>query len=205
MGIWNVPVGRMKAGREHRVPLSAPALAIITALRETRISDFVSPGQKPERPLSGMAFEMLMRRMQAGAFTVHGFRLAFRDWAGDETIFPREVAEQALAHRVGDETERAYRRADALERRRQLMEAWASFCTGATRGNVIRLAKESLGRATEMASWGTGCTIGESTEGTSGVVISATGAAPGQRARLVVRRGPFPALREIAPNTRGRP
>ena len=86
----------MKAGREHRVPLSEPALAIISALSETRVSDFVFPGQKPDRPLSGMAFEMLMRRMDAGAFTVHGFRSAFRDWAGDETSFPREVAEQAL-------------------------------------------------------------------------------------------------------------
>ena len=88
-----------------------------------------------------MAFEMLMRRMEAGAFTVHGFRSAFRDWAGDETSFPREVAEQALAHRVGDATERAYRRADALERRRKLMEAWASYCTAAPAGNVVQMAR----------------------------------------------------------------
>ena len=87
-GIWTVPAERMKAGREHRVPLSEPALAIIAALSETRVSDFVFPGQKPGRPLSGMAFEMLMRRMEAGAFTVHGFRSAFRDWAGDETSLP---------------------------------------------------------------------------------------------------------------------
>jgi integrase len=140
-GIWTVPAKRMKAGREHRVPLSKPALAIVKALAVTRTSDFVFPGQKPNRPLSGMAFEMLLRRTQAGAFTVHGFRSAFRDWAGDETSFPREVAEQALAHRVGDATERAYRRADALERRRKLMEAWASYCTAGAAGNVVQLSR----------------------------------------------------------------
>jgi integrase len=138
-GVWSVPASRMKAGREHRVPLSKPALAIISALSETRTSDFVFSGQKPGRPLSGMAFEMLMRRMAAGAYTAHGFRSAFRDWAGDETSFPREVAEQALAHHVGDATERAYRRGDALERRRRLMEAWTSYCTATPVGNVVQL------------------------------------------------------------------
>lgn len=140
-GIWTIPACRMKAGREHRVPLSEPALAIVRTLSETRASDFVFPGQKPGRPLSGMAFEMLMRRIGAGAYTAHGFRSAFRDWAGDETSFPREVAEQALAHRVGDATERAYRRADALGRRRELMGAWASYCAAAPDGNVLKLAR----------------------------------------------------------------
>lgn len=142
--LWTIPAKRMKAGREHRVPLSAPALAMLTELNDTRTdetSGFVFPGQKPGRPLSGMAFEMLMRRMEVGALTVHGFRSAFRDWAGDETSFPREVAEQALAHRIGDATERAYRRADALERRRKLMEAWAEYCTAAPVGNVVQLAR----------------------------------------------------------------
>lgn len=125
--VWTVPANRMKAGKEHRVPLTPRALAIVTALHGTRISDFVFPGQKKDRPLSGMSFDMLMRRMEVDQYTVHGFRSAFRDWAGDETDFPREVAEQALAHRVGDATERAYRRADALEKRRSLMSDWASF------------------------------------------------------------------------------
>lgn len=138
--LWTVPATRMKAGREHRVPLSAKALAIVKALHETRISDFVFPGQREEKPLSNMAFEMLMRRMNAGAFTVHGFRSAFRDWAGDETHFPRDVAEQALAHRVGDATERAYRRADALEKRRKLMEAWAKYIATSKSENVVRFA-----------------------------------------------------------------
>lgn len=139
--VWTIPAKRMKAGKEHRVPLSPRALAIVTALHETRISDFVFPGQKQNRPLSGMAFEMLMRRMKADAFTVHGFRSTFRDWAGDETQFSRDVAEQALAHRVGDATEQAYRRADALEKRRRLMEEWAHHCTPVSGGNVVQLVR----------------------------------------------------------------
>lgn len=140
-GVWTVPAKRMKAGKEHRVPLSARALAIVKALHETRISAYVFPGQRPERPLSNMAFEMLMRRMKADSFTAHGFRSAFRDWAGDETHFPRDVAEQALAHRVGDETERAYRRADALDKRRKLMDAWSDYCSSAKGSNVIPMLR----------------------------------------------------------------
>lgn len=140
-GIWTIPANRMKAGREHRVPLSQRVLTIVGALHETRISDFVFPGQKPDRPLSNMAFEMLMRRMKTDAFTAHGFRSAFRDWAGDETQFSRDVAEQALAHRVGDATEQAYRRADALEKRRKLMVAWAAYCSMGKLGNVIAMAR----------------------------------------------------------------
>lgn len=137
--VWTIPAKRMKAGKEHRVPLSLRALSIVRELHETRISDYVFPGQRPNRPLSGMAFEMLMRRMKADDFTVHGFRSAFRDWAGDETQFSRDVAEEALAHRVGDATERAYRRADALEKRRQLMDEWQRYCLASTAKNVIRL------------------------------------------------------------------
>ncbi|MDX0513334.1 DUF4102 domain-containing protein [Sinorhizobium medicae] len=137
--IWTVPANRMKAGKEHRVPLSTRALAIVKVLYETRISDFVFPGQREKKPLSNMAFEMLMRRMSAGASTVHGFRSAFRDWAGDCTSFPREVAEQALAHRVGDATERAYRRADALDKRRKLMKAWEGHCCVVAGEKVVKL------------------------------------------------------------------
>ncbi|MCO6409053.1 tyrosine-type recombinase/integrase [Hoeflea alexandrii] len=139
--VWTIPAKRMKSGKEHRVPLSPRALAIVKALHETRISDFVFPGQKQNRPLSGMAFEMLMRRMKADTFTVHGFRSAFRDWVGDETQFPRDIAEQALAHRIGDATERAYRRGDALEKRRKLMTAWADHCESAPVDNVISLVR----------------------------------------------------------------
>jgi integrase len=126
--VWTVPADRMKAGREHRVPLSDRAVAILSELAAVRIGEHVFPGAKRGKPLSVMAPTMLMRRMGVGEFTVHGFRSAFRDWAGERTDYPRELAEAALAHVVGDATERAYRRGDALEKRRELMEAWSAFC-----------------------------------------------------------------------------
>lgn len=127
--VWTIPKGRMKAGREHRVPLSLRALAIIEKATEfgTDPDAFVFPGRREGRPLSVMSYEMLLRRMKVQV-TTHGFRSSFRDWCGEETSFPREVAEAALAHAVGDETERAYRRGDALAKRRQLMDAWADHC-----------------------------------------------------------------------------
>ncbi|HEV7255716.1 MAG TPA: integrase arm-type DNA-binding domain-containing protein [Mesorhizobium sp.] len=142
--LWVIPAHRMKAGKEHRVPLSASALALLKGLHEVRTSPHVFPSLKPTgegklpKPLSNMAMEMLLRRMKADV-TVHGFRSAFRDWAGDETHFPRDVAEQALAHRVGDATEQSYRRADALEKRRQLMAAWAHWCENLPVQNVVAL------------------------------------------------------------------
>lgn len=126
--IWTVPASRMKAGKVHRVPLTARALEVVVELKRHQVSDFVFAGQKTDRPMSNMAYAMLMRRLNLGHYTVHGFRSAFRDWAGDETHFPRDIAEQALAHQVGNETERAYRRADALEKRRELMAEWAAHC-----------------------------------------------------------------------------
>lgn len=140
-GIWTIPADRMKAGKEHRVPLSSRALAIVTELHASRHSDFVFPRHVKGKPLSNMAFAMLMKRMKADAYTAHGFRSAFRDWAGDCTSFPRDVAEEALAHRVGDATERAYRRTDALEKRRKLMAAWADYCSTEPGGNVIPLTR----------------------------------------------------------------
>ena len=125
-GVWTVPASRMKAGREHRVPLPARAVEVLREMEGVRQSAYVFPGSKAGRPLSVMALEMVLRRMQGDA-TVHGSRSAFRGWAGERTSFPREVAEAALAHLVGDEVERAYRRGDALEKRRELMEVWASF------------------------------------------------------------------------------
>ncbi len=140
-GVWTVPAARMKAGKEHRVPLSKPALAIVQALHEVHVSHYVFPGYAKGKPLSNTAFAMLLKRMKADQYTPHGFRSAFRDWAGDATSFPRDVAEQALAHRVGDATERAYRRADALDKRRKLMTAWADYCGTARGGNVIPMAR----------------------------------------------------------------
>lgn len=127
-GVWLIPGERMKMGKPHRVPLSKAAVALLEKLAKLRVSEFVFPGQRAGRPMSNMAYAMLMRRMNLGHLTVHGFRSAFRDWAGDETSFPRELAEQALAHQVGNEVERAYRRSDALNKRRELMEAWSTFC-----------------------------------------------------------------------------
>ncbi|QGN54162.1 site-specific integrase [Novosphingobium sp. Gsoil 351] len=123
--IWIVPAERMKAGKEHRVPLSKPAVDLLNSL--TRTGPLVFPGADPERPMSNMAMAMLLRRMKCLGVTVHGFRSSFRDWAGETTTYPREIAEQALAHQVGNEVERAYRRGDALEQRRALMAEWSSF------------------------------------------------------------------------------
>ncbi len=123
--LWSIPGDRMKTGLPHRVPLSQPAIDILSGLAKKRVSEFVFPGQKAGRPMSNMAYAMLVRRIKLGEFTVHGFRSAFRDWVGDETSFPRELA---LAHQVGGEVERAYRRSDALEKRRELMDAWAEHC-----------------------------------------------------------------------------
>lgn len=153
--LWIVPSTRMKGTldqpRQHRVPLSDRAVEILRKVQPLRSSpdDFVFPGQKAGRPLSTMALEMLVRRMKLivtakvrgedkqVVATPHGFRSTFRDWAGDCTSFPREIIEAALAHAVGDEVERAYRRGDALEKRRQLMQAWADYCVG--KSNVVTL------------------------------------------------------------------
>lgn len=130
--IWTIPGSRMKAGHEHRVPLSQQALSILRVVQpEGGVSaGLIFPGQKAERPLSDMAFKQLLARLEVTNCTPHGFRSAFRDWAGDQTTFPRELAEQALAHRIGDQAEQAYRRSDALERRRAMMADWARHCFG---------------------------------------------------------------------------
>jgi integrase len=140
--VWTVPAARMKAGKEHRVPLSGRAMAILQRLGEVRSGECIFPGQRAGKPLSGMAMEMLLRRMGVEV-TVHGFRSSFRDWCGDRTSFPRELAEAALAHVAGDETERAYRRSDAIERRRVLMQAWDDFLEGKAADNVMPFSRAS--------------------------------------------------------------
>lgn len=136
--IWTVPPARMKAGREHRVPLTDRAVHILKTLKEDARSDYIFPGYRKGRPLSNTAMIMLLRRMDLGHFTVHGFRSAFRDWVGDKTSFQREVAEQALAHIVGNKVEQSYRRSDALEKRRELMNAWSRYLEPVT-DNVVKL------------------------------------------------------------------
>jgi len=139
--IWTVPAERMKAGRQHRVPLSGRALSILKALASSKHGEFAFAGQRPNKPLSGMAMEMMLRRMKVDDATVHGFRSTFRDWAGNVSNFPREVTETALAHVIGDKAEQAYRRSDALEKRRKLMEAWASYCEAKSAGKILQLAR----------------------------------------------------------------
>jgi integrase len=123
---WTIPADRMKAGRIHRVPLSAAALAV---LKKARGLDpiFVFPGHKHGKPISSMAFLMTLRRMGRTDVTPHGFRSTFRDWAAERTDFQNEVAEAALAHVVSNQAEAAYRRGDLFEKRRALMEAWGKF------------------------------------------------------------------------------
>jgi integrase len=136
--LWTVPAERMKAAREHRVPLSDSSLAILERMRQVGQSDYVFPGLKEKRPLSDMAMIMTLRRMGRGGLTTHGFRSTFRDWAAERTNFPREVAEMALAHAVSDKVEAAYRRGDLFEKRRQLMAAWVRYCaTPPTLGHEV--------------------------------------------------------------------
>ena len=143
---WTVPASRMKANREHRVPLHPRALAILGEMQSARQSDdgnaYVFPGPKPGTTLSNMAFLMLLRRMRLDDLTVHGFRATFETWASERTSFQNQIVEMALAHSVGDKVEQAYRRTDMFEKRRRLMQQWATFSTSApTRqdGNITAL------------------------------------------------------------------
>ena len=138
--VWTVPPARMKAAREHRIPLPDRALAILERLAEARIGELVFQSPRGGM-LSHVAMAKVMRRLGVESATVHGFRSAFRDWAGNETHFPREIAEAALAHVVGDKAEQAYRRGDALEKRRVLMEAWATWCEPSQSDNILKFER----------------------------------------------------------------
>lgn len=126
--LWVIPAVRIKAGKEHRVPLSPPAMKILRHLSKARTGEFIFPGAKADKPLSNMALLALLKRMRRFGLTVHGFRSTFRDWAAEQTNFPREVAEMALAHAVGDKVEAAYRRGDLFKKRQQLMDEWGRYC-----------------------------------------------------------------------------
>ena len=144
--VWTVPAERTKAAREHRVPLSDRALAILEEMEAGRTGEYVFPGQRA----GTSAFRHGVRNAVAAhrsPYTAHGFRSSFRDWAGNETHFPRELAEHALAHVIGDKAEQAYRRCDALARRRELMDAWARHCEGAAGEKVlgVQAAGKGLG------------------------------------------------------------
>ena len=139
---WSLPAERMKSGREHVIPLSAPAVALLERMKEHKRggSDFVFPGNVKGKPLSDMTLTKALRDMGL-AVTAHGFRSTFRDWAAEATNFPSDLAEAALAHVVADKTVAAYQRGTMLEKRRAMMAAWADYCAGASGGNVVRLAR----------------------------------------------------------------
>jgi integrase len=132
--VWTIPAERMKARRDHRVPLSEPALALLRALPRDPESDFVfiSPMAKGE-PLSNMALLATLKRMDRTDLTAHGFRSTFRDWAAETTAYPDAVVEMALAHAIGNAVEAAYRRGDLFEKRKRLMADWASYCASDSR------------------------------------------------------------------------
>jgi len=146
-GIWTIPADRIKAGREHRVPLSEAALKLLRRLEperdESQKVHYVFKGGRRGKPLSNMAMLTLLRRMKRKDVTVHGFRSTFRDWAAEQTNFPREVAEAALAHAIEDKVEAAYRRSDLFEKRRLLMEQWARYCQKSKpEGDVIDMNRQ---------------------------------------------------------------
>jgi integrase len=127
--IWTIPADRMKMKREHRVPLSDFAVKVLKVVESVRQSDFIFPGVKPNSSISNMTMTKALKSLDAGSeYTVHGMRSTFRDWVGEMTEYQHDVAEAALAHLVGDETTRAYRRRDALEKRRKLMDDWGKYC-----------------------------------------------------------------------------
>jgi integrase len=138
--MWIVAGGRMKAGREHRVPLAGAAMALLE--RMPRQGGLIFPAQGAERQLRTNSMTDLVRRMGHAALTVHGFRSTFRDWGAEQTAYPNELLEVALAHIVSDRTEAAYRRGDLLEKRRQLMDAWADYCARpAVEGQVLPMRR----------------------------------------------------------------
>jgi len=142
--IWTVPAERMKAGREHRVPLSTAAVALLKALPV--VGEHVFPGQRGDSPLSDMSLTAVLRRMERGDITVHGFRSTFRDWCAESVgnSFSREVCEHALAHSLPDKVEAAYRRGDLIEKRKVLMQVWSDYCAKVpTSATVAQLRRDA--------------------------------------------------------------
>jgi integrase len=160
--LWTIPAARMKGGRDHRVPLNPSSIAVLKQMQGMRQNDWVFPGDREGKPISNMAMLELLKQMNAdnekaglprwtdpnqGADVVpHGFRSTFRDWAGETTSFPRDVAEAALAHSDGDKTELAYKRGDLFVKRRKLMEAWAAHCCRhADEAKIVQLRRQVPG------------------------------------------------------------
>jgi integrase len=150
--VWTVPAERMKAGREHRIPLSDAALAVLHKVRPLALttdgksdpSSPIFPGRRRALPMSNMTMLMLLRRMRRGDLTAHGFRSTFSDWAAERTEFPREVVEMALAHTIESKVEAAYRRGDLFDKRRQLVDAWSRACEAPAAGEVVPLLASAV-------------------------------------------------------------
>lgn len=138
-GVWIVPADRMKAKKEHRIPLSTKAITLLTEQKKLFPEGFVFPGAKEGKPLSDMSLTAVLRRMERNEVTVHGFRSTFRDWAAESTAYPGEMVEMSLAHTIGNKVEAAYRRGDMFEKRRRLMQDWSDYCDrkDSTADNVI--------------------------------------------------------------------
>jgi len=141
-GVWTIPAKRMKGRREHRVPLSKVAMAVIERARKLRQNEYLFPGVRSGKPMSDMSLLMLLRRLHPGV-TVHGFRSSFRDWAAEVTHYPGDLAEMALAHTVANKVEAAYRRGDMFEKRRQMMTDWATWCDPKNLDNVLPLKRKT--------------------------------------------------------------
>jgi integrase len=156
--LWTIPEERMKADKEHRVPLTVEALAVLKVAAALRLeSEYLFPGRKRTQPLSNMAMLQLLRRMgykdaKGQPITVHGFRSTFKDWASECTQFPSEVSEMALAHTIDDEVEAAYRRGELLQKRRALMEAWAGYCCSPVAGGNVVTPKHGFGNNATAAA-----------------------------------------------------
>jgi integrase len=153
--VWIVPAARMKARREHRVPLSDAVLAVLGDVQSLALSRDgkpdpaapVFPGLRRALPMSNMTMLMLLRRMGRADLTAHGFRSTFRDWAAERTNFPTEVVEMALAHAITNQVEAAYRRGDLFEKRRKLMTDWARFCSSSGEGEVLSMQVRAKDRS----------------------------------------------------------
>ena len=149
-GVWTVPASRMKTRREHRVPLSDSAMTVLEALPRIEGCPFVFPGSRNGRPLSNMALLQLMRGMgygvnsSRGDYVPHGFRSTFRDWSGEVSSFPREVAEMALAQAIENKVEAAYRRGDLFEKRRKMMQAWANYLERLRAGEKAEITSDAF-------------------------------------------------------------
>ena len=148
-GIWSIPAERMKLRKPFRVPLPAEASALVRSLAEQRVSDYVFPGRKLDRPLSGMSMLMVLRRIQEGV-TVHGFRSSFRDWVAERVFGAGDIAEKCLAHRVGGPIEVVYRRTELLDERRELLEMWSAFLRDGSEPDLARFSRMFARLQTQM-------------------------------------------------------